>query len=54
MYSIVELGGGNLTMQTRGLARHSGGYVFLDTSRFGYRLTLLSRTLLPVPSQWFD
>jgi len=31
-----------------------GLYVFLDTSRFGYRLTLLSRTLLPVPSQWFD
>ena len=27
-----------------------GLYVFLDTSRFGYRLTLLSRTLLPVPA----
>jgi hypothetical protein len=26
----------------------------LDTSRFEHRLILLSRTLLAVPSQWFD
>jgi hypothetical protein len=28
--------------------------ICLDTSRFRHRLIPLSRTLLPVPSQWFD
>ena len=28
--------------------------ICLDTSRFEHRLMPLSRTLLPVPSQWFD
>jgi hypothetical protein len=28
--------------------------ICIDTSRFGCRVIPLSRTLLPLPSQWFD